>query len=71
LSSIDELLNLGRVFQKRHAYEHNTGIIDERYVKDFPEDKGLLGTKAELTIKEFESVALALRKIIDTLLKGV
>jgi Zn finger protein HypA/HybF involved in hydrogenase expression len=69
--SIDELLNLRRVFQKRHAYEHNTGIIDERYVKEIPEDKGLLGTKAELTIKEFESAAQALRKAIDKLLIGV
>lgn len=69
--NIDELLNLRRVFQKRHAYEHNNGIIDERYVKEIPEDKELLGTKAELSIQEFESAAQALRKIIDTLLKGV
>jgi hypothetical protein len=69
--SIDELLNLRRVFQKRHAYEHNSGIIDERYLKEIPEDKELLGTKAELTIIEFEIAAHALRKTIDRLLQGV
>ena len=29
----NELLILRRIFQKRHAYEHNEGMITERYIK--------------------------------------
>ncbi|MEJ2601012.1 MAG: hypothetical protein P8Z00_21955, partial [Anaerolineales bacterium] len=36
LSNVD-LLTLRRVFQKRHAYEHYQGIIEEKYVRLIPE----------------------------------
>ena len=40
-------------------------------MKEIPEDKELLGTKAELSMDEFESAAMALRKIVDALLMGI
>ncbi len=67
----DELLNLRRIFQKRHLYEHSKGIINEKYIREIPEDKKLLGQKAKLSIDEFEAGAMSLRKIIDKLILGI
>lgn len=63
-----ELLTLRRVFQKRHAYVHLDGRINEKYVKKIPEDNKLLGTKAVLKFEEFWEASLILRKIIDKLI---
>lgn len=62
-----ETLTIRRVFQKRHLYIHNDGIINEKYVKKIPEDKNLLGEKAELSFEEFESATLVVRKVIDNI----
>lgn len=61
----DDLLVLRRVFQKRHSYEHNEGIIGEKYVRLIPEDKHLLGKKADLSIEEFVSASQSLRIVIE------
>lgn len=60
----EELLGLRRVFQKRHAHSHNNGIIDERYVRNVPEDSAFLNQRAQLSVEEFEAAAKALRSII-------
>jgi hypothetical protein len=66
-----ELLTLRRVFQKRHIYQHDTqGIITEKYVRKVPEDGSLLGTKAALSMNEFNEAASHLRKIIDNMVSG-
>lgn len=67
----NEILTLRRIFQKRHLYEHDKGIINAKYVKEIPEDKDLLNQKAELNINEFTAGAESLRKIIDTLITGL
>jgi Zn finger protein HypA/HybF involved in hydrogenase expression len=65
----DELLALRRVFQKRHAYEHYQGVIEEKYVRIIPEDSGLLNQKAELSLDEFVVASQALRKVLDKLIQ--
>jgi hypothetical protein len=65
----DELLALRRVFQKRHAFEHYQGVIEEKYVRNIPEDSGLLNQKAELSLDEFVVASQALRKVIAKLLQ--
>ncbi len=62
-----KIRQLQRVFQKRHVYEHNKGIISDRYVRYMPEDKHLHGRKAELSLEEIENVVGILRVIIDKL----
>lgn len=51
-----------RVFEKRHVAEHNEGIISKRYVEQIPEDKHLLGQKAELSISELGEAAHTISK---------
>jgi Zn finger protein HypA/HybF involved in hydrogenase expression len=58
---------LKRVFQKRHIYEHNEGIVNETYVKEIPEDAPLLGRKAPLSLGELEEAACALRLVLSRL----
>jgi len=58
---------LRRVFQKRHLYEHNEGVVNEKYVKAIPEDAPLLGRKAPLSLDELEQAASALRLVVATL----
>ena len=66
--SLDQVLSIRRVFQKRHAYQHNDGTIDQRYIMLIPEDSHLLNTKAILTKEEFiegtEIMRIILNKII-------
>lgn len=64
----DELLTIRRIFQKRHLYEHDEGVINEKYVRMIPEDKMHLNSQADLSIKELESGAQILRKIISKLI---
>ena len=65
----EQLLCLRRVFQKRHACQHSGGQITEQYIKKIPEDKALIGTKAVLTLQEFEEGAKALRQALGKLLE--
>lgn len=66
-----DLLALRRVFHKRHACTHAGGEITNRYTKMIPEDAGLLGTKAVLTIQELDSAATAMRIALGELVKVV
>jgi len=65
--SNDQLLCIRRVFQKRHAYQHSSGKITEKYVKKIPEDSALLGTQARLSLEEFSEAAKILRIVVDAL----
>lgn len=62
-----ELLVLRRVFQKRHAFQHGDGTITDDFIQKVPEDKQLLGTKANLTMEEFEEASQYLRVILNNL----
>jgi DNA-directed RNA polymerase subunit RPC12/RpoP len=67
----DDLLALRRVFQKRHAYEHYQGIIEEKYVRMVPEDAHLLNQKAELSLDEFVCASQAMRRALDNLIRAI
>lgn len=58
---------LKRVFQKRHLYEHNEGIVNDKYVAEIPEDAPLFGQKAPLSLGELEEAASVLRLVLTTL----
>lgn len=60
-------LSLRRVFNKRHVWEHNGGIVDQRYVDQVPEDAAILGLKAPLSVGELETAAEALRLALEAL----
>ena len=69
LSASDSLC-ARRIFQKRHAYQHSAGKINERYIKKIPEDKSLLGNKAELSESEFLEGARVIRDITSQITGG-
>lgn len=69
--STPDLLSLRRVFQKRHSYEHYDGIIEEKYVREIPEDANLLGQKAELSLDELITASTALRIVLDKLTRAL
>lgn len=69
--SNQEMLLLRRVFQKRHLFEHDEGLINEKYIKNIPEDAKLLGQQAELTIDELCSAANYMHKALDNLSRGL
>lgn len=62
--SEDEVLTIKRLFQKRHVFQHNKGIIDQKYIDIVPEDISLLNTIAVLSIEEFKDATAVLRKIL-------
>lgn len=63
-----EVTSIKRIFQKRHAYQHNKGIMDDKYIKQIPEDREFLGKKTILTEKEFLVGTKILRKILEKLI---
>lgn len=69
LAATDNLA-LRRAFQKRHVWEHNDGVIDQRYVSEVPEDAALLGQKAPLSLDELELAAHAVRQVLETLISA-
>ncbi len=66
----DALLALRRVFYKRHAYIHDSGLITDKYVWMVPEDSKLLNQKAVLDFAELEEAATAMRSAIAVLVKS-
>lgn len=59
-----EKISIKRVFEKRHAYQHAQGQITEKYIQNIPQDKALLGSKAELSISELTEGIRVLKKIL-------
>lgn len=71
-SAIEEkrIRELQRVFLKRHVYEHNDGIIGDRYVRFMQEDKHLLGQKATLSLEEWEQAVETLKLVLDNVVSA-
>jgi hypothetical protein len=61
---------LRKVFEKRHLYEHNDGIVDQRYIEKIPDDARLIGQRAPLTIEELEQAADVLRIVLAKLVQA-
>jgi len=59
-----DIEKIKRFFQKRHVYQHNKGVIDEKYVQIIPSDVHLLNTKAKLEVNEFTDTTTIMRQII-------
>lgn len=64
----DKVTLIRRFFQKRHVYQHNKGIIDQKYVDLIPEDKDLLGEAALLDLQEFKDAAVIIRKMLSKII---
>lgn len=60
----DEVLTIKKLFQKRHIYQHNKGVIDEKYIGVIPDDMSLLGQVALLDLEEFIDTTTVMRKIL-------
>ena len=67
---IPKIRQLQRLFQKRHVYEHNNGIMSDRYVRMMPEDAHLKDQPAELSVEEWELAANTLRHVLDRLVNA-
>jgi len=66
----EELLSLRRVFQKRHLCTHVGQTITDRYVREIPEDRNLVGKAVELSLTELQTAASALRAALAELVKA-
>jgi len=66
--SEDDQRIIRRVFQKRHIYEHDGGIINTKYIQMIPEDRPLLGQLAPLSEEEFRIAADILRRVLNNLI---
>jgi hypothetical protein len=53
-----------RFFQKRHVYQHNHGIIDQKYISIVPSDTALLNTTAILNLNELKDATVVIRKML-------
>ena len=60
----DDVLTIKRLFQKRHVYQHNKGVIDPKYINIIPEDVSLLRQVASLDLEEFRDATIVMRKIL-------
>ncbi len=63
----EQKLFIRRLFQKRHTYEHNAGLINDKHVKQIPEDSKLLGQKAQLCLEEFDEGCKVLKLVLEPL----
>lgn len=52
-----------KLFQVRHIYEHNLGVIDDDFVKKFPEYKSSIGKKYKLNEKEISSFITVIKEL--------
>jgi thiol-disulfide isomerase/thioredoxin len=67
----EEELAFKRIFHKRHVYDHNNGVISEKYVTKIPEDKDKLNDKAELSIVEFQTGANVIRLVLNKIINKI
>lgn len=56
-----------KMFQVRHAYVHNMGVIDDDYIKKIPGDAHLLGRKYLLTKEEIDTFTEAMEELVALL----
>ena len=59
-SNLDLLV---RLFQVRHLYEHNMGVVDDDFVKRLPKYSNILGRKYLLTIEELNQFLVAMDEL--------
>jgi len=52
-----------KLFQVRHIYEHNLGVIDDDFIKKLPEYKVSLGKKYKLTENEITAFISSMKKL--------
>jgi uncharacterized Zn-finger protein len=67
----DQELTFKRIFHKRHVYDHNDGIISEKYAIKIPEDKDKVGKKAKLNIEEFKTGTEVIRQVLTKIINKV
>lgn len=56
---------LTKLFQVRHIYEHNMGVIDKDFVNKLPQFRNKLGQKYNLTQSELELFILKMKELGD------
>jgi hypothetical protein len=54
---------LSRLFQVRHLYEHNMGVMDEDFIKKLPQYSSALGRKYSLNEVELKSFISSVREL--------
>lgn len=54
---------LVRLFQVRHLYEHNMGVVDDDFTKRLPQYVNMLGRKYLLTIEELNQFRAAMNEL--------
>lgn len=59
-----------KMFQVRHIYIHNMGVVDEDYIKKVPQDSHLLGRKYPLKREEIDSFSQGMEELV-TIIEGV
>jgi len=62
-----EMLN--RMFQVRHLYEHNMGVVDEDFVKKVPSYSNLLGRKFILNVDDVDLFIIKMNEL-GQIIKG-
>lgn len=58
---------LFRLFQVRHVYEHNVGVIDEDFVKKIPSYSYMLGKKYPLDRSEIDNLIKILFNLVSSI----
>lgn len=53
-----------KMFQVRHAYVHNMGVVDADYVRKVPQDAHLLGRKYALTRQEIDAFVEGMEELV-------
>ncbi|AFK05481.1 hypothetical protein Emtol_0209 (plasmid) [Emticicia oligotrophica DSM 17448] len=64
-NEISDFAFLKQMFQVRHIFEHNMGVIDSDFVKKVPSYENLLNRKYKLTIIEVERFLLIINELGD------
>jgi hypothetical protein len=58
-------------FQTRHVLVHNSGIVDERYIKETGEGTSLIGTRVRVGKEDVEQLAAALTRLVENIEKTI
>ena len=62
-----DLGNLLKLFQVRHIYEHNIGVIDEKFIKKIPSYSYMLGKKYPLERSGIDDLIKTLLKLVSSI----
>jgi hypothetical protein len=67
--SADELVNMNLMFQRRHIYEHNGGIVDEKYVEKSGDSSYKVGQRLVIHNREVKGFITIIKKLTKGLLQ--